>query len=61
GAPPLAVLTRSPEASNTANEPVLPKARTAPDGPDRPEARTAPDGSDTPRTATPLVPSSTDG
>lgn len=49
GAPPLAVLTRAPDASNTANDP------------DLPNARTAPDTSDTPRTAAPLVSSSTDG
>ncbi|MEU6018725.1 Gfo/Idh/MocA family oxidoreductase [Streptomyces sp. NPDC047515] len=48
GAPPLAVLTRAPDAPETANEP----------GP--PNARTAPDASDSPRTATPLVSSFTD-
>jgi thiazolinyl imide reductase len=49
GAPPLAVLTRAPDASDTADGPHLRNARTAPDGPD------------TLRTETPLVSSSTDG
>ncbi|WP_327250079.1 Gfo/Idh/MocA family oxidoreductase [Streptomyces sp. NBC_01320] len=48
GAPPLAVLTRAPDAPETTNEPGLPNARTAPVV------------SDSSRTATPLVSSSTD-
>ncbi|MDG9726119.1 Gfo/Idh/MocA family oxidoreductase [Streptomyces sp. DH41] len=40
GAPPLAVLTRAPDAPDTAHEPALPKARTAPDGPGTPRATT---------------------
>ncbi|MFE1854896.1 Gfo/Idh/MocA family oxidoreductase [Streptomyces sp. NPDC059489] len=48
GAPPLAVLTRAPDASDTTNEP----------GP--PNAPTAPVPSNSPGTATPLVASSTD-
>ncbi|MFB7496398.1 Gfo/Idh/MocA family oxidoreductase [Streptomyces sp. NPDC056161] len=48
GAPPLAVLTRAPDASNTTPEP------------GRPDARTAPVAADSPRTATPHASSSTD-
>lgn len=44
GAPPLAVLTRAPDASDPTNEPGLPHARTPPAAPD------------SPRTGTPLVP-----
>ncbi|MGA5560608.1 Gfo/Idh/MocA family oxidoreductase [Streptomyces platensis] len=53
GAPPLAVLTRAPDGSNTANDPDLPNARTAPEGPDQPKTRTAPDSPGAPHTATP--------
>ncbi|GFH39143.1 Gfo/Idh/MocA family oxidoreductase [Streptomyces pacificus] len=52
GAPPLAVLIRTPDTSEPAAGAHLPHARTAPDGPDSPAG---------PRTATPLVSSSTDG
>ncbi|MER7054154.1 Gfo/Idh/MocA family oxidoreductase [Streptomyces sp. NPDC000351] len=40
GAPPLAVLTRTPDAADTASGPAPPKARTAPDGPGTPSAAT---------------------
>lgn len=63
GAPPLAVLTRPPAPSNTAEEPGPLEATTAshdPDSdPDPAKARTSPDGTGAPYTAAPLVSSST--
>ncbi|WP_399880065.1 Gfo/Idh/MocA family oxidoreductase [Streptomyces sp. BBFR51] len=57
GAPPLAVLTRTPDTSDPPALQHLPRARTAPDGPGAPDAPASPD---TPRT-TALLSSSTDG
>ncbi|GAA3952945.1 Gfo/Idh/MocA family oxidoreductase [Streptomyces marokkonensis] len=63
GAPPLAVLTRAPDAPDTAREPALPKARTAPDGPGTQRATTPfVSSSSTTATSTPASTStSTDG
>ncbi|MEU4147475.1 Gfo/Idh/MocA family oxidoreductase [Streptomyces parvulus] len=57
GAPPLAVLTRTPDPTDEAAG-AHPHARTAPDAPD---ASAGPASPDRPRTDTPLVSSSTDG
>nr|WP_203607521.1 Gfo/Idh/MocA family oxidoreductase [Streptomyces sp. SID11385] len=56
GAPPLAVLTRTPDPSDPAAVPHLPRARTGPDGPPAPGAPASPD---TPRSTSFLSP--TDG